>query len=162
MKKTLVAVLCIAVLVINAGAVLAVTQSYTAQRSLTKMATVFNVPQVRAPVGCNVKITVSPAETNFLGQARAECARNNRWNALCQKKCEDQVRLMLRGTSIGRETGAFSGYNCKMISTGDLAKSSASSCSIDAANFCSRENYNNEYCRKKCVQLATNFCRRKI
>lgn len=162
MKKTTISVLCIALLAINAFAVLGAAQSYTEPRSQTRMGSIANMPNIRAVAGCNLKVTASPADTYFIGKARSECATNNKGSYLCIDRCWEQVNLLLRGSSAGRTTGAYSRYGCKDLDSSGLAKSTASSCNLDAANLCSRENYGNDYCKRKCAQKAYSLCRRRI
>lgn len=162
MKKTMIAVLCITALVLNAVIVAAAAQSYTEPKSMTRTGGVaVGRTQIRGIEGCNIDIQTSPEDTYFIGKARKECVEKNKHNLHCQNRCYEQVKLLTRGGGrFGQVIGAYSRYGCKDIDAKMmLASSTASRCYFDATNECAIVNPGNDYCRKKCVQKTYSVCR---
>ncbi len=162
MKKSLIGVV-IALLVLNAFAVFANVSPYTNARSLTRMGSVDRVAKLSPVAGCDTDIMADPDDVYFVGKARKECIESNKQNMMCQQRCFDQVRLMLRGVSVGRLKPAAERYGCKMIDPVMLGTTNtASSCYFSATGMCSGANPSNDYCRRKCLQQLYTTCRRNI
>lgn len=155
MKKSMIVVLCIALLALNALVVAANVSPYISMKSVNRRPTVSNQPS-----GCNIQITVNSADLYFLGKARKECVDKNQHNIRCQNTCFDQIKLMI-ATSAGRSSHSYARAGCNDIDPVLYSKATVSQCHFIASNGCVTENPNNEFCRKKCVQKAYNGCRQQ-
>jgi hypothetical protein len=155
MKKSMIVMLCIALLALNAVVVAANVSPYISMKSVNRRPTVQN--QV---TGCTIQIDANPADIYFLGKARKECVDKNPHNVRCQNTCFSQVKLLTM-TSTGRSSSSYARAGCNDIDPVIYSQATVSQCHFIASNGCVTENPNNEFCRKKCVQKAYNGCRQQ-
>lgn len=154
---------CIALLALQALAVLAYAPSYTASGIMRAATGVSRMPQIRAAAGCNVEITADPGDIYFIGKARRECVEKNKYNLACQQQCWDQVKALASGwMGRARGMGVYSRLSCKDIDPALLSGAAASRCYFQASNECRMANPGSDYCRRKCVQKTYSVCRQNV
>ena len=159
MKKSMIAMVCVALLVLNALVVFAMAPAIEPGSMAPKPASVARPTTLRPAPGCSLEITTNRADTYFVGKARRECVEKNKFNLNCQKQCFDEVKLLARQTTFNRAVGTFARIGCKFLDAAKLGGDTATRCYFDAANGCAMANPDNDYCRKKCVQNAYALCR---
>ncbi len=163
MNKSMIAVVCVALLVLNALVVFANVSSYTQARSMTSMGGVERIAQPRQVAGCNTNIAANADDVYFIGNARKDCIENNKHNYMCQQRCFEQVKLMLRAISAGRMKPAYERSGCKNVDPSMLSMDNPkSSCYFRAANLCTEANPASAYCQRRCVQKLYTTCRQNI
>jgi hypothetical protein len=89
--------------------------------------------------------------------------RNNKLNIFCQRRCFDQLNLLVLGSSVGRGRGLYSTLGCKSLTVEDLSKSTPTSCYFDVHRLCQQANTgrssSSDYCRTRCVHNSYNVCK---
>jgi len=156
MKKNVILV-CILAVMLNAALVSANVSPYlssqVSQRPMMRLA---------EPEGCRMDIKTSPGDIRFVSKARQECIDMNRGNYRCQNKCFGQITMTLRRGATSRGIQSFSRQACKGIDPIILSGAMPSRCHFEASVECSKENPNNDWCRKVCVQEMYKTCRKNI
>lgn len=176
MKKTIIAALLAALVLINASAVLAGVSPYVEPISMTATgAGAYGGVEKQTPTGlvrristtprdtCNLQITADPKDKYFMGEARRQCVANNKGNLFCQQQCLDKMKLMVYSGSWDRMLGQYGRYNCQSADPEVIkAATSANQCYHLASTECAKNNPNQDYCRRKCMENAYALCRQAI
>ncbi|MEM4240308.1 MAG: hypothetical protein QXM31_03425 [Candidatus Woesearchaeota archaeon] len=177
MRKTIIAVLLAAMLLVEASAVLAGVSPYVEPLSMTSegggayggvartasTTGVIRRIEIAPKPPCNLDITTSPDNLYFLTLARTECATKNKGNLFCQQQCLDKMKMMTYSNIGSKKFGLYGAYGC---SDADLAAvkavKSVTKCYYVAKEECAKTNPTNDYCRRKCVQNTYALCRQNV